>query len=164
MSVPNRADDTILPAVLAGLLAVLLAVQLLLSGADPDLPPALAVSASRTKTTIPEMAPVVAARVIFDRPLFAPRQSLTAALRTGAASMIGGALVAGTVSIRGRSFAVVRRANGDVMNLGIGGVIDGWRLVALQAGGAVFVKGKESRVLAYGAAAFAPAEEDAPSE
>ena len=164
LSLPSRADDTILPAVLAGALALMFGVQLWLSGSDPELPPALAVGASQANTAVPAMTPVGADRIIFDRPLFAPRQSLTAASQAGPAYAIGGAIVAGTVAIRGRSFAVVRRPNGVVTNLGIGGSIDGWRLVALPSDGAVFVKNKERRVIPYGAAAVPVAEEDAPSE
>jgi len=152
------------------MLAMLLAVSLMLvitGGSTPvALPPALPVSgAGAVATTIPNpRAP--AARVVFDRPLFAPRQSPFAAANGGEAPVLGGAAVAGTVTLGRRNFAVVRRPDGAVSNLAIGGTISGWRLVALTAQGALFVKSGVRRIVAYGAAPSAqpPAEEDAAAQ
>lgn len=164
LSLPNRADGTLLPGILVALLAAALGVQLWAANAEPDLPPVLAVGATRLVTAIPTIAPVKAARVIFDRPLFAPRQAMTAATGFGQPLVLGGASVAGMVSVRGRSYAVIRRANGEVSNLAIGGLVNGWRLVSLRADGAAFVKDSVRQDIAYGAAAIRPTEEDAPAE
>lgn len=163
LSFPRRAEGTVLPSVLASALAIALAIQFISVDREPDLPPVLAVGAGRADFAMPAVPPVNAASVIFDRPLFAPRQSLVAS-SGGQVLPLGGASVAGTVTIRGRAFAVVRRANGTVSNIAIGGVVGGWRLIALRPEGAVFVKNKVRRQIAYGATPLAATEEDTPTE
>ncbi len=163
LSFPSRVEGTYLPGVLASLLAIALAIQLVSADREPDLPPVLAIGASRFDFAMPAVSPVSAARVIFDRPLFAPRQSL--ATRPSVQTLpLGGASVAGTVTIRGRAFAVVRRANGRVSNIAIGGAVDGWRLIALRPEGAVFVKNNVRHQIAYGATPMVAVEQDAPAE
>lgn len=160
---PRRADGTVLPSVLASLLAVTLAIQFVAADRAPELPPMLAVGANRVDLDVPAFAAVSAAPILFARPLFAPRQSLIA----GSSSQtlpLGGASVAGTVAIRGRTFAVVRRANGTVSNIAIGSAVGGWRLIALRPEGAVFVKNNVRHQIAYGATPSAASEEDVPTE
>lgn len=149
LSFPNRADRTVLPAALASALALAFGLQLIWTSSEPDLPPVMAVGAARSNAAIPRIAPTAPSSAILERPLFAPRQS--AVVANGAPPpMFGGAMVAGTVSIRGRTFAVVRRPNGAVSNLSVGGSLGGWRLVSLSQQAAVFVKGAERREVAYG--------------
>ncbi|MFM9976613.1 MAG: hypothetical protein ACKVOP_01015 [Sphingomonadaceae bacterium] len=136
---------------LAALLAMVFVLQLFLARADEDLPPVLAVSAARSNFIAPSVAPVAVPSGIFQRPLFAPRQSLAATGAVAAPPPLGGAVVAGTATIRRRTFAVVRRSDGSVANVAIGGVVSGWRLVALGQERAVFVKGGERLQIPYGA-------------
>jgi len=166
LSSPRRADGTVLPAVLAALLALAFAAQLVWAGDEADLPPVLAVSAARANFAAPAVMPVAVPAVVFERPLFAPRQSLTATATATAAAppALGGAVVAGTATIRGRTFAVVRRADGTVANVALGGRVGGWRLVALGQDGAVFVRSGERLQVAYGAQAAATPEAEAPVE
>lgn len=164
LSWPSRADGTLLPAVLAGLLVVGLVGQCVATGGTPDLPPVMAVGAARTRLRVPTVVPVSVARVIVDRPLFAPRQSVTSAADGNPPSILGGASVAGTMAIRGRTYAVVRRPDGTSANLSVGATLGGWRLVALGQQGATFVKGGDRRVVAYGASAPVAEAADAPSE
>ncbi len=163
LSFPSRAEGTILPGVLASVLVIALVIQLVSADREPDLPPVLAIGASRVDFDMPAVPPVSTPPVIFDRPLFAPRQSLVAG-PSNKALPLGGALVAGTVAIRGRAFAVIRRANVTVSNIAIGGAVDGWRLIALRPEGAVFVKNNVRHQIAYGATRFAAVEENAPDE
>jgi hypothetical protein len=164
LSFPRRAEDTILPGVLSGLLVITFGFQLVLAGADPELPPVLAVGSSRGNVTVPSAAPVRAAQGIFKKPLFAPRQSMTAGQTADAVAPMGGASVAGTVTIRGRAVAVIRRPNGTVTNLSVGGTIDGWRLVSLQTDRAVFTKKGMKRDIAYGTSPAPVTDEDAAAE
>ena len=149
LSFPNRADRTVLPAALASLLALAFGLQLIWTSSEPDLPPVLAVGAARSNAAPPKIVPTATSPIVLERPLFAPRQSVSVA--NGALpSILGGAMVAGTVSIRGRTFAVIRRPNGTASNLSVGGSVAGWRLVSLGQQAAVFVKGAERREIAYG--------------
>ncbi len=149
LSFPSRADRTVLPAALAGVLVLVFGLQLIWTRIDPDLPPVMAVGAALSKVAVPKIVPATTSLAIFARPLFAPRQS--AAVANGASPpMFGGAIVAGTVSIRGRTFAVIRQANGATSNMSIGGTLDGWRLVSLGQQAAVFVKGAVRREIEYG--------------
>jgi hypothetical protein len=166
LSLPRRADGTVLPAVMTALLAMVFAAQLFWASAEEDLPPVLAVSAARANFGVPAVAPVAVPQSIFERPLFAPRQSLALAAAAAAAAppALGGAVVAGTATIRRQTTAVVRRPDGSVANIAIGGVVGGWRLVALGQEGAVFVKGRERLRVAYGAQAASSAEAEVPAE
>lgn len=152
-----------LPSILASLLAIGIAIQLVSAKREPDLPPVLAISTNRVSFDMPAVAPVSVAPVIFARPLFAPRQSLIAG-PSAQTLPLGGALVAGMVAVRGRAFAVVRRANGTVSNIPIGGAVDGWRLVALNPESGVFVKNNVRQQIAYGATPMAAREDSAPAE
>lgn len=150
-SLPSRADGTLLPALLSGALAVALLAQLTWTAREPDLPAALHVSAPSARAEVPVISPVVASSEIFRRPLFAPRQSASVAADGPPPPMLGGAVVAGTVSVRGRTFAVVRRPNGTSFNMAVGGRLYGWTLAALRDEGAIFVKGAARQTMAYGA-------------
>lgn len=148
---PNRADGTLLPALLAVALAATLLAQLGWTAREPELPPALPVSVPVSNFRVPTISPVAASGEIFRRPIFAPRQSASAASDGAPPPMLGGAVVAGTVSVRGRTFAVVRRPNGTSFNMAIGGRLNGWSLTALRDEGAIFVKGNTRQTMAYGA-------------
>jgi hypothetical protein len=138
------------PALLTGLLGLALVTQTLVMNREPELPPAIAVGAARLSFRSPVLRPVTVPPVIFVRPLFAPRQSPGNSLNAGPPPILGGGVVAGTVTIRGRSYAVVRRSTGAVVNLPVGGTISGWRLTTLGPQGAVFEKGRERRTVPYG--------------
>lgn len=164
LSLPNRADATLVPGVLSGILVAMLGMQLWLANLAPEQPPVLPVNVKLANRTVPVLPQTAAPQAIFDRPLFAPRQSMNTAANASPQAALGGAMVAGTVTIRGRSVAVVRRLDGSVANVGIGGVVGGWRLVALRAENAVFAKGSEQRLIPYSGAAGQIAEDEAPDE
>lgn len=150
LSLPSRNDGTVLPALLGTILAATLVMQLTWAAREPDLPLPLPATAPVTSNRVPIVSPVVASGEIFRRPLFAPRQSSSIASDIAPAPTLGGAVVAGTVSLRGRTYAVVRRSNGKSFNLPVGGQLNGWSLAALRDEGAVFVKGRARQTIAYG--------------
>lgn len=162
LSAPQRADRSLLPGVLASLLATLLVVQIVVPVeseiAAGVLPPVRAPRFSDfAMTASADPAPILA------RPLFAPRLSMIGTGQ-GPTQVLGGASVAGTMAIRGRTVAIVRRADGSVRYLSPGGVIDGWRLVGLTSSGARFQKGAERLELPFGAASVATPEDMEASE
>jgi hypothetical protein len=154
---PRRADRSLLPALLAGVLGLLLIVQCLLpvgGEISADVLAPLRVS----RFSVAAMPPSADPSPVLERPLFAPRLVMSTAAQ-GSAPILGGASVAGTVSIRGRALAVVRRVDGSVYNLPLGGAVGGWRLVSLNSATARFQKGSEQLELAYGAISVSPPKE-----
>jgi hypothetical protein len=152
ISLPNRADQTLLPGILTGVLVLTLVAQIMWLNPEPQLPPAMTVTAARFNFATPTAVQVPVSRAIFDRPLFAPRQSAVTAQNSGAPVLpLGGAVVAGTVTVRGRTFAVVRRPNRTTRNMAIGSELDGWRLASFGQQSAVFAKGRERREITFGA-------------
>ena len=159
LSLPNRAEGTLLPALLGAVLAATLIAQLMWAARAPELPAALPLPAPFARAQVPVIAPASASAEIFRRPIFAPRQSASLASAGAPPPMLGGAVVAGTVSVRGRTFAVVRRPNGTSFNMAVGSRLNGWSLVGLRAEGAIFVKGNAKQLMAYGAQPVTEAEE-----
>lgn len=136
-----------LPASLVALLAAMLMLQLLLTS-DVELPPAGPIGAGGAQLQSLDVRTVAASPVIAARSMFAPRAGGKAGAPT---SLLGGAVVAGTVRIGGRAYAVVQTSEGRMINLPIGGGIAGWRLAALSSEGARFVRGNERTQVNYGA-------------
>lgn len=162
ISLPNRADGTILPGALAAALLAALFAQLAWADAAPELPPVLAVTQARSAVFQPTPSSAPVPSVILDRPLFAPRQSNVNAADAAPPPILGGMTVAGTVSVRGRTFAVLRRPNGRAINLPVGSSVAGWRLRAIGEASATFVRGGERREIAFGNQPAQAAEEPAP--
>ena len=162
-SPPNRADRTRLPALLVAVLAMAAIVQLLGARNDP-LPVGLPAVQTARNFDLPVVRPITAAAIITGRPLFAPRQmSIATAAAVTAPAVLGGATVVGSISVRGRSYAVIRRADRSTVNLPVGGFEKGWRLVAIGSDSATFTKGEERRALDFGAAQATGEPEQAPS-
>jgi hypothetical protein len=65
---------------------------------------------------------------------------------------LGGAVLAGTVSIKGRSYAVVQRPDGGISRLAVGARYAGWRLQSLSSTGGVFAQGKQRISMTFGMA------------
>jgi hypothetical protein len=153
ISLPRPDDGTLLPAALAGLLLLAVALQLLWTG-EPDLPQ------ERVGRILSSRQTVMIARtgippVILDKPLFSPARGGFGggAGDAAQASALGGAVVAGTVT-RGRARrAFLRLPDGSVRALAIGQDFDGWRLAGLTDDAARFVRAGETITMAFGASA-----------
>lgn len=136
-----------LPASLVALLAAMLMLQLLLTS-DVELPSVGPVGAGGGHLQSPEVRAVAVPPVIVTRSIFAP---LGKGKAGAPPSSLGGAVVAGTVRIGGRIYAVIQTSEGRMVNMPIGGGLAGWRLVALSSEGARFVRGNEHIQVTYGA-------------
>lgn len=165
ISLPRPDDGTLLPAALAALLVLAIALQLVWTG-EPDLPP------ERVGRIVQPQQTVMIARtgvspIILERPLFSPTRGGTAptASADGAPpSVLGGAIVAGSVT-RGRARrAFLRLADGSVRGLAIGQTFDGWRLAGLTDDGARFARGRKTMTIAFGASAPVASEEASDEE
>jgi hypothetical protein len=151
LAAPRRADRTLLPAGLAALLLALFVAQWFLPATSAP-PVALPVATTGRIGAPPAAPPSADPGPVLARPLFAPRRPMNPGAGV-AASPLGGAVVAGSIAVRGRPMAIVRAPDGAVRRLPIGGMLAGWRLAALDPGGARFRKGGETLTMAYGAAA-----------
>lgn len=147
---PTRANGALMPALCAGALAVLAALQFALT-THPE-PPPPSWSGGGTHAAMPRIAGRAAPEALLRGSIFAPTRTLQAQGTEGAPSPLGGAAVAGAVTVRGRSYAVIQRADGQVVRLPVGGRIEGMRLVALSPEGAVFQSGGQRSHIAFGTA------------
>jgi len=159
---PRSADGSRLPAILAVVLVLVLAFQLVMTH-EPDLPRAGVVPL----VPLPEQRAasiVVTPPILERRPIFAPRD-IGGGAASGAAIPLplDGAVATGFVSVGSRVTAVLQTPSGGIVRLRPGARYRGWMLVAVTSSGAKFRRGGESMTMTYGAAAQAAAQAE-PSE
>ncbi len=145
------------PALCSLALTVLVAVQLALSGPAP-LPEAAAVG-SAVRIAMPEAGPLPVDPVLRAAPLFSPARTMAAARGDGDGAQTAWQL-AGSVTVRGRGYAVMLDPAGRVVRVPVGGSAGGMRLLSLSDGGAVFRRGGQRVVMGFGAA-MAPRQPEA---
>jgi hypothetical protein len=158
---PARANGALFPALCALALALLAAMQLLLTG-PARLPDETGPRGGGVRAAMPEIRPGAVDPVLRAAPIFTPGRTMAGSEHgvsagadgAGAGSGLpGGWQLAGSVSVRGRAYAIVQDAAGRVIRLAPGGRIAGARLVSLSADGAVFVSGGQRMSIPFGATA-----------
>jgi hypothetical protein len=146
---PERAEGTVLAALLAVLLAVMLAAQAILPQdrpAAPDVPPA------GLRAGSPQFAAVSADPVLAQRSIFQPTRIAGASSQGGAAGgPLDGAYPAGVVRVRGAARLVLQTPDGKSVSLRPGQSWQGWRLISIGADDVRFRRGGENVTLAFGA-------------
>ena len=172
LTLPRRAEPAFRPFVLALLLLALLLLQLLLPQAA-DMPEV----GNRVPRQLPpvQAGPLPAYAAIVQRPLFVPGRRMeadeaqTLADITVAASVARYAIV-GVLRGKGGARAFVKMPDGKIRTIRPGDQLDGWRLAAITAEGALFRKEGESITLpvqpsnAPPMAASLPAPPETPAE
>ena len=141
------------------LLAALAIFQLALSNA-PEFEERPAVATRLSMAPAPSVTQTEIPASILEHPIFAPRVSTPLAGAPGAVAPLGGASIAGVVTIGRTRYAIVRSVTGSIGHIRIGGRVAGWRIIALEQDGATLIKGAERLHLAYGAATPAVEEKD----
>lgn len=114
--------------------------------------PAEMLAARQARVVLPPISGQLLPPILLQNPMFSPARTATDAKGAAAQAPLGGAVVAGAVSIRGRSYAVIQRPDGAIMRLGIGSVYAGWRLRSLSTSGALFEQGAQKMTLNFGIA------------
>lgn len=145
---PSRDNGTILPALLAGALVLMIALQFALP-AELDLP----AEGSRivpVRMVQGNVARVVPDPVILRDALFSPARSAVAGgTATGGTGPLDGAIVVGMVRARGVARAVIQQSDGTALSVPVGGRYRSWRLVSITSGNAVFSRDGERLALAF---------------
>lgn len=148
---PERAEGTVLAALLTVLLAVLLVVQFVLPQDRPAAPPVPPVAGRTGPAQIAAISadPVLARRSIFQATqLSGGTSSDAAAVPQGP---LGGAYPAGIVRVRGAARLVLQTPSGSSVTLRPGQSWQGWRLTAIGRDDVRFQRGRERITLALGA-------------
>ncbi len=141
LPLPNRADRSILPALLALILAALIVAQIMM----PPLTE-LDIVAGRTKVPAINQQSVAitgADPVILNRPIFTPSRGASAngsGNSDASNAPMAGAIFAGIVRVRGYSRAVMQRADGDAVSVSVGASFFGWRLISMNDDAATFMR------------------------
>jgi hypothetical protein len=148
---PERAEGTVLAALLAVLLAVLLGAQFLLPS---DRPAAPAVPAMTARQATPQVTLVAADPVLGRRAMFQPTRLAGAGSDAEgmAVGPLGGAVPAGIVRVRGAPRLVLQTADGKSVTLRSGQSWQGWRLIGIGNDEVRFRRGGETITLGLGAA------------
>jgi hypothetical protein len=148
------------------LLAVAAGLQLALTGGDTELPePGWLGGGART--SLPQFGIGGIPAPLREVTMFDPVRSASGAVGGAAAAPtgpLGGAAVAGSISVRGRTFAIIQLPNGQVGRLPLGGRLGGLRLIALNPDAAVFQSGSKRVRVPYGSASFTPVVQAGDSE
>ena len=145
------------PVLLAGALMLGLGVQAILpppapSGVSTAHPWVERASAVRAASVAPAPPPIPAYPATSDRPLFvSSRSAVMNGTAQGAAS--GALSLLGVAASGARAAAVLRDSAGQVRAVSLGDAVDGWRLAAVGAEGAVLRRGEVVQTLRVGAPA-----------
>ena len=144
---PERAEGTVLAALLALLLALMLLAQLVLPVERPQPPavPPAGLGAPPVGIAAVSADPALARRVIF-RPT-----RIAAAQGTGTpVGPLDGASPAGVVRVRGAARLILQTPDGGTVTLRPGQSWQGWRLIAIGTDSVRFTRGGESVTLGFG--------------
>ena len=141
-----------LPAVLVGLLLLLAMLQFSLAGSVSLPPQGEAIGRIAARYAAPHVAIVVVPQVIMDQPIFSPSRTMGGGAAQEA-DPLQGAVVAGAISVHGRSRVLLRRPDGLPISIAPGGKYGGWQLVGETHEGARFRRDRETIVIPYGASA-----------
>ena len=146
-----------LPAALAALLVTAAGLQLALTGGDTELPETGWLGGG-ARTSLPQFSIGGVPAALRDGSMFDPGRTAAAAAGGAAAPTgpLGGAGVAGSISIHGRSYAVIQLPNGKIGRLPIGGRLGGLRLISVGPDDAVFQSGGKRLRIPYGRASITP--------
>jgi len=145
---PERAEGTVLAALLAALLVVMLIAQGLLPPDRPvvaDLPPVI------LRAGDVAAAPVTADSVLARRSIFQPTRLAGADGGAGPAAPLDGAIPAGVIRVRGAARLVLQTPEGNSITLRTGQSWRGWRLVRIGSDEVRFARGSETVTLGLGA-------------
>jgi hypothetical protein len=147
---PERAEGTVLAALLAALLALMLAAQFVLPTQRPEAPvvPPVAARAAPVTMAAGSIDPAIARRSIFQ-----PTRLAGAGGAGVPAGPLDGASPVGVIKVRGAARLILQTPGGKTVTLRPGQSWQGWRLVAIGADDVRFVRGTERVTLAVGAAA-----------
>jgi hypothetical protein len=147
---PERAEGTVLAALLAVLLGVMLCAQAVLPQDRPALPdvPAVAARASTPQIAAVSADPVLARRAIFQPTRLAGAGADAAGVLAGP---LDGAVPAGIVRVRGAARLVLQTPDGKSVTLRPGQSYRGWRLSRIGTDEVRFMRGAESVTLSLGA-------------
>jgi hypothetical protein len=155
---PSRADQTLLPALLAAVLVLMVALQFAMP-VDKEMPAAVrrVVPARLAQTPL---SLVVPDPVILRSALFSPsRAARGGGANVAASGPLDGAIVVGMVRGRGFARAVVQERDGNAVSVPVGGRYRGWRLVALTSGNAVFSQDGKRVVMSFTTGQVLPSNE-----
>lgn len=148
---PERADGTVLAALLAALLVVLLCAQAVLPQDRPAQPDVPAVAALPSTPTIAAVSadPLLTRRAIFQPTRLAAGGPGLAGVPVGP---LDGAVPAGIVQVRGAARLILQTPDGNSVTLRPGQSYRGWRLTRIGNDEVRFARGGETVNLALGAA------------
>lgn len=150
ITLPAKGSAARLPVLLAPLLVALAAAQLVLPARN-DLPQIGGIARVGGGQPPVDPAPVFVPGVLSGGTLFAPVTGASRAAGAAAPDPLGGVVIAGVVQ-RGASRLALVQGPGAVLHyVAPGGMIAGWRLVALGPGAAQLRRANEHLNLAYGA-------------
>lgn len=138
---PRRGSRVRMPASLVAVLVLSIVAQIAL-GTDETTAPARLPIAQESESARDDAAlPAVAVpTVLLTRDLFATDQ-VNSGTEVAPVVPLGGAVVAGSVRVGPRLYAVVQMPGGASGRLPLGGMVRGWRLSRLDDSGAHFTRG-----------------------
>jgi len=155
ITLPPKGSPARLPVLLAPLLVALAAMQLAMP-ARVDLPPVAGVARVGGGSAPADPPPVFVPGLLASASLFAPTGA-AAGPTAAPTDPLGGAVIAGVVQRGGMHLALVQGPGSALHYVAPGGMVAGWRLIALGPGSALLRRGRDHLDLAYGAHPIATA-------
>ena len=136
---PSRDNGTLLPALLAGVLVLMVALQFALP-AEVELPLQIG-QAAPARLAVREVSRVVPDPIIARSALFAPGRG--GGGNVASAGPLDGAVAVGMVRGRGFARALLQQSDGSAVSVPVGGGYRGWRLAGLNKDYAIFTRDGE---------------------
>jgi hypothetical protein len=132
---PNRADRTLLPALLAVLLLFMVVLQFAFPAQNESVIAPTRLVLPKLEALEPSLA--LADPIILRNALFAPGRGGGKSTGTGP---LDGAAFVGIVRGRGFARAVLQPGEGQAVSVPVGGAYRGWKLVSLNGSDALFMR------------------------
>ncbi|MEK6638398.1 MAG: hypothetical protein AABY88_09980 [Pseudomonadota bacterium] len=136
-----------MPALLCGVLVLMLALQFALPTGD-ELPIEVR-RVAPARLAQREVDRVAADPVILRNALFSPGRGGGGGGNVAATGPLDGAAVVGMVRGRGFARAILQQSDGSAVSISVGGNYHGWRLIGLSQGNAIFNKEGERIAMAF---------------
>lgn len=151
---PTSANGALLPAACSAALAVIALLQLGLT--QPVELPQQGASGSAAQASLPRLVARPVPPILEKISIFAPERTAGGSGASGNSSQLGGHRLAGALSVRGRTVAILQGPDGTARRLPVGGAIGGMTLLGVDGDGATFRKDGKRIHVGFGRAAPAP--------
>lgn len=147
---PRSDEGTLVPAVLLGLLIIMMALQFWLARSEETVPAGESLPV-RMAYKPPRITAVAVAPAILTQPIFSPTRAAGSGATSG--DLLEGSQIIGAWSQGRQARLVLRKPDGNSVTIRLGQVVNGWQLAGITSEGARFARSGDTALIHFGASA-----------